>query len=1109
MAASGNPLASLIIKFIADASPFVSGVKEMQDTTEKAASKIAEVGKTIATALPFAALSGEAFHAAEEFENATAKIARVTGATGDSLRELQRSFKELFTDTTVPAEQLADALGVLARETRLTGDPLETLTRVNAQLAHVTGAELVPQIEATQNAFKQFGVTADQQPAKLDALFSLTQKTGISIGALAGQLQSAGPVLKTLGLNFSQSAALIASFEEHGISADRVVAALNKGLVTLGSEGIKNPEQAMAAFIKRLTDAKTPLEAVNIATETFGKRAGLFFADAARQGAFQIGELTKAADESGGLISQTAKDTETLGDKLTKLGHEASAALAPLGAPLVEDFTKLIEVTRSAVEAFSQLPKPLQDISIALLAVGAAGPVALKAIKLFAEAIEALKVAEVVGVLGTLSGVIKNISFAVSNDLTGALTGFEAVLLGIGRALPFAALAAAIAIPLQKLVEFGEKSNNVKTSTDRATEALHNQIKGAEGLKDPLKNLIGVVGDFAAAQDKAHAKPFTLIDPKAAEELKKAFSLLGIKDVEKDISDLQKAFALVKSSGSLTGVALTDAFDALQLKIADIRASVGDDPFKALGVQTEAQLKIASQALEQIRARYIATGQGANDLTAAQDAYSKKVDEFNKHLLPLFLTSHAQLSAQFIQVALDEQQAAQSLQDFNERIAVGPDKVTLEFQTLGDAIRRTVALSADAQGSLSALGVTSEKALAEAVDKAFDLYNKIVALGRIGLASGNDMATGFHQANAQLIKLLDAGPFEALGIHSQAALERLRDEAKKNYEQISNYGQIASLDSERSWVAYIDKAIAAGDQLDAATRNQYERIKAQVSGAAQAINSTWKQVGQSVNRVVDDLSRGIAQAIVQAQSLADVFKKVAQDIAADILEIIIKKGLKALLDELSSVQGAIGKIATSLGGLASKGASGIGVPATPTTFPGGGIPGVSGGSSGAGGVAGAAGQAAGIGISAVAGIVTGAISAVTGVISVFQNAHQETSLNAIEEWTRRTANATERGHDLTQDIDNYLSDFKNIFYGVFHVDLVNISSTLDNIRAVLPKLSGGNGGGTSVYGGTQNTTINWSGDIIVQGAGDPQSVARQIPDLLRSLSTRFAIPATR
>lgn len=169
MAASGSPLASLIVKFVAEAQPYLAGLQEAQDKTEKFASSFTNFAKTVAAATPFAAIAAGSFHAAEEFSSAESTIARLSGATGQKLSELEGSFKSLFTQTTQSAGELAEGFGRIQRESGATGAQLETLVLANSNLARVTGQSLVPMIGQTQAALKAFGIAASEQPAKLDS----------------------------------------------------------------------------------------------------------------------------------------------------------------------------------------------------------------------------------------------------------------------------------------------------------------------------------------------------------------------------------------------------------------------------------------------------------------------------------------------------------------------------------------------------------------------------------------------------------------------------------------------------------------------------------------------------------------------------------------------------------------------------------------------------------------------------------------------------------------------------------------------------------------------------------------------------------------------------
>jgi hypothetical protein len=99
-------------------------------------------------------------------------------------------------------------------------------------------------------------------------------------------------------------------------------------------------------------------------------------------------------------------------------------------------------------------------------------------------------------------------------------------------------------------------------------------------------------------------------------------------------------------------------------------------------------------------------------------------------------------------------------------------------------------------------------------------------------------------------------------------------------------------------------------------------------------------------------------------------------------------------------------------------------------------------------------------LSGIASLVTGAISAVTGVIGVFQAARQENTLNAIEESTRYTKILIEQNLNVIA-VQSVLQTG----------NLDNIKTTLWTARDKLVDIAKGSFGGSS-GGGAGSITFN-------------------------------------
>jgi len=141
---------------------------------------------------------------------------------------------------------------------------------------------------------------------------------------------------------------------------------------------------------------------------------------------------------------------------------------------------------------------------------------------------------------------------------------------------------------------------------------------------------------------------------------------------------------------------------------------------------------------------------------------------------------------------------------------------------------------------------------------------------------------------------------------------------------------------------------------------------------------------RQVSTVITDLSRGIARSIIEWKGWGEMVKGVAKNAAEAIIRSLVEGALTKLASKILDVGGLFGKV---FGG-------GTGAIMSAT----------SGGASAAGGAvsSGASGVASGVGagLTGIVGAVGSVVSAVSGIISNFQLARQEGTLNAIEKEVR-------------------------------------------------------------------------------------------------------------
>jgi tape measure domain-containing protein len=205
---------------------------------------------------------------------------------------------------------------------------------------------------------------------------------------------------------------------------------------------------------------------------------------------------------------------------------------------------------------------------------------------------------------------------------------------------------------------------------------------------------------------------------------------------------------------------------------------------------------------------------------------------------------------------------------------------------------------------------------------------------------------------------------------------------------------------------------------------------------------------QEVSTIMNDLDRGIASAIVHWKGFGDVGKQVAQDIAQAVLRNLIRgafaelsKSITGCFGQLQGLGGALSSIfgGGSSGGLLSGAVGLTGIfrnssGNNPLAGMGGIFSGVN-WSQFPGAPTGAASSAVSAGLGGIMGIATGAISAVTGIISGFQGMATNKSLDVLVRHTLQITLQLEAFMKLldvrTVALHDRLMEFRQLGLGVW------------------------------------------------------------------------------
>ncbi len=339
---------TLLLKAKDEASGQIDKVKGKLGGLGSLAGKALKVG-LIAGVGGAVALGAGLFKLGADFDKAFDKIKVGTGATGEVLDQLKGDFKNVFKGIPTDMESASDAVTQFNTLTGATGPALVNMAKSGLEAARLLGEDSAALIANAGKAFNVFEIGADAANGVLDAVFTASQKSNVPMTKLLGTLQTYGPVLKNLGFGIAESTAFFASLEKAGIDVSRVMPGLNAFMRKLSDEGVTDLSGALDEQIEKIKGAKTESEALNLATQAFGAEGAQRLSVAIRTGALDLDEFTKSLVNSEGAILDTAKETESIGEKFTRFKNTLIVGVQPAASAVFDGLGKLADLIATKV----------------------------------------------------------------------------------------------------------------------------------------------------------------------------------------------------------------------------------------------------------------------------------------------------------------------------------------------------------------------------------------------------------------------------------------------------------------------------------------------------------------------------------------------------------------------------------------------------------------------------------------------------------------------------------------------------------------------------------------------------------------------------------------
>lgn len=439
--------------------------------------KVAFAGAAVIAVKAIADITKGLYDLGSEFDKAYDSIRIGTGATGEQLEGLKDTFKDVYGSVPGSMEDASKAVADYNTKLGLTGEQLEGMSKKAIMASKLLDEDLNSTIENSSKVFQAWGVDAKDMEGEMDYLFKVSQSTGAGMNSLMTSLQQYGPQLKQLGYGFEQSAAMIGQMEKAGLRTDEVMGALKKSVGVFAKDGL-DASKGLQVYAEAIKNAKTETEAISLASEVFGAKAGSSMASAIRNGALAIDDLTSSLQANGESIDKAFWDTADVSEKMEILQHRFQTAIEPLAGAM---FDAVADIMPSLMELFDQVEPIIKELSKALAPV----------------------IKEIVGIISELMPSMSEIAMAILPPLADLLIElcpvikFLAQVLAVTLSSTIKALAPLIGDITKVLANLIEFIVNIFTlKWGKAWHNIIDMVKGLfKGLADILLAPFRVVGN--------------------------------------------------------------------------------------------------------------------------------------------------------------------------------------------------------------------------------------------------------------------------------------------------------------------------------------------------------------------------------------------------------------------------------------------------------------------------------------------------------------------------------------------------------------------------------------------------------------------------------------
>lgn len=300
-----------------------------------------------------------------EFDKGYDNLIKATGATGDSAKAIEDSYKNVAKSVKGDMSDIGAAVGEVNTRFGYTGEQLEKLSERFLKFADINKVDVVGAVDSSQKAMSAYGLTAEDAEHYLDTLTKTAQNTGVSTDKLNSGIISNATAFQEMGLTIDQAIAFMGQLEKSGANSETVLNGMRKALKNSAENGL-DLNAALLELQKSIENDADSTGALTAAYDLFGKSGDQIYG-AIKNGTLSFEELTRASGDVTGAVDNTYAQTQDAFDKISLAAQGLKTDIATAFKGVLNDYGPEIDavvqkVKKSAADAFSYFIKDVLPV---------------------------------------------------------------------------------------------------------------------------------------------------------------------------------------------------------------------------------------------------------------------------------------------------------------------------------------------------------------------------------------------------------------------------------------------------------------------------------------------------------------------------------------------------------------------------------------------------------------------------------------------------------------------------------------------------------------------------------------------------------------------------